>query len=134
MRVAYAVGTPANFACVDEIEAAGAVLDLKTLLISEERPADWDGAVGRLDHARLDELLEGLDPRGCVALMCGPGGMVSAVSDTLLDLGLPMKNVVYERFDYSGGASSRQDRRRSLAFVGVGGLLAAAVAAFSFSG
>lgn len=134
VRVAYAVGTPANFACVDEIEAAGAVLDLKTLLISEERPADWDGAVGRLDHARLGELLEGLDPKGCVALMCGPGGMVSAVSDTLLDLGLPMKNVVYERFDYSGGASSRQDRRRSLAFVGVGGLLAAAVAAFSFSG
>ncbi|CAD7057249.1 iron reductase [Pseudorhizobium halotolerans] len=134
VRVAYAVGTPANFACVDEIAAAGAVLDLKTLLISEEAPAGWDGAVGRLDNARLGELLEGLEPKGCVAMMCGPGGMVSAVSDTLLDLGLPMKNVVYERFDYSGGASSRQDRRCTLAFVGVGGLLAAAVAAFSFSG
>jgi len=132
VRLAYAVGAPSNFACLEEIAAAGTVLDLKVLLISEECPPDWQGAVGRLDPARLRDLLDGLDPKGCVALMCGPGGMVSAVSDALLDLGLPMKNVVYERFDYAGGASSRQDRLRSLAFAGLAVLLVAALTVFYF--
>jgi predicted ferric reductase len=133
VRVAYAVGMPTNFACLDEIAAAAAVLDLKVLLISEAATPDWQGAVGRLDHARLKDLLEGIEPETCVALMCGPGGMVSAVSDALLDLGLLMKNVVYERFDYAGGASSRQDRRRSLAFAGVATLLALCVALYSLA-
>lgn len=133
VRLAYAVGTPTNFACLDEIAAAADVLDLKALLISEEPAAGWQGTVGRLDQARLSDLLDGLDRSGCVALMCGPGGMVAVVSDMLLDLGLPMKNVVYERFDYAGGASSRQDRRRSLAITGVATLLAAALAMFYFA-
>jgi len=134
VRLAYAVGTPKNFACLDEIAAAGAELDLRVLLISEEEPPGWQGAVGRLDRTRLRDLLDGIEPTACIALMCGPGAMVSAVSDTLLDLGLPMKNVVYERFDYAGGASSRQDRRRSLAFVGVAVVLAAAALLFYWGG
>ncbi len=133
IRLAYAVGTPSNFACLDEIAAAKAALDLKVLLISEDSPPGWQGAVGRLDDARLKDLLGEIEPRSCVALMCGPGGMVSAISDTLLDLGLPMKNVVYERFDYAGGASSRQDRRRSLTFGGVAALLAAALSLYYFA-
>lgn len=126
VRLAYAAGTPANFACLPEIEAAASVLDLRTMLVSEEAAEDWTGLVGRLDRQRLAELLEGLDPERTVALMCGPGPMVTAVSDTLLDLGLPMDNVVYERFDYGGGVSSRQDRRRSLQLTGIGVALAAA--------
>ncbi|WP_245453353.1 ferredoxin reductase family protein [Aquibium carbonis] len=127
VRLAYAVGSPANFACLPEIEAAGRVLDLRVLLVSEEAGEGWTGLVGRLDQKRLGELLEGLDAKRTVALMCGPGPMVTAVSDTLLDLGLPMDHVVYERFDYGGGVSSRQDRRRSLQLAGIGAALAAAV-------
>ena len=133
VRLAYAVGAVSNLACVDEIEAAAAGLDLKYLLIVEEATEKWQGAVGRLDRARLESLLEGLDLHNTVALMCGPGPMVSAVSDTLLDVGMPMENVIYERFDYSGGAASRQDRRRSLAFIGVGSVLAAAVGSFTLA-
>lgn len=133
IRLAYAVGTPSNFACLDEVANAGTSLDLKVLLISEEGAADWQGTVGRLDSARLKELLGGIDPAGCIAMMCGPGPMVAAVSDTLLDLGFPMKNVVYERFDYAAGATSRQDRRRSLAYAGVAALLAGGIAAFYFA-
>jgi ferredoxin-NADP reductase len=33
--------------------------------------------------------------------------MITAVSDALHDLGMPMDHVVYERFDYSGGAAPR---------------------------
>ncbi|MFO8128242.1 MAG: iron reductase, partial [Yoonia sp.] len=61
--------------------------------------------------------------------ICGPGPMVAAVSDALLDLGLPMNNVVYERFDYAGSAS-RQDRRRTLNFLAVGAALAGMIGGF----
>jgi predicted ferric reductase len=133
VRLGYAAGTPANFACLDEIEAAGSRLDLRTMLVSEEDAAGWTGVVGRFDRQRLAALLEGLDPKQTIALMCGPGPMVTAVSDTLLDLGLPIGNVVYERFDYGGGVTSRLDRRRALQFAGIGVALAAALGVLSLA-
>lgn len=130
VRLAYAAGVPANFACLPEIEAARQVLDLQVMLISEEDAEDWAGLVGRLTHDRLRDLLQGLDPERTVALICGPGPMVTAVSDALLDLGLPMNKVIYERFDYAGGAS-RQDRRRALSFLAIGAGLAGVVGGFA---
>ena len=130
VRLAYAAGVPQNFACLPEIETAKQVLDLKVMLVSEEAGDGWTGEVGRLSADRLQSLLDGLDPQRSVALICGPGPMVTAVSDTLLDLGLPMNKVVYERFDYAGGAS-RQDRRRAAGFLGIGTGLAIAVAVFA---
>ncbi len=131
VRLAYAAGAPGKFACLPEIEAARGALDLRVMLLSGEGAEGWTGEVGRLDPDRLGRLLEGLDPARTVALMCGPGGMVTSVSDALLDLGLPMRNVVYERFDYASGATSRQDRRRSLAFAGIGAALALAAGLFA---
>lgn len=117
VRVAYAVGTPANFACLAEMEAAKADLDLQVMLVSESSEDGWTGEVGYLDRTKLAGLLDGLEPHRAVALICGPGPMVTAVSDTLLDLGLPMRNVVYERFDYGGVLAARQDRRRTFGFI-----------------
>jgi predicted ferric reductase len=131
VRLAYGAGHPDNFACLDDIEAAKDMLDLRVMLLSEEDREGWTGEVGMLDHDRLRRLLDGLEPARTVALMCGPGGMVTAVSDALLDLGMPMDQVVYERFDYSGGAASRQDRRRSTWFAALGLGLGLAVAAFA---
>ncbi len=131
VRLGYAAGRPENFACIDEIEAAKRMLDLKAVLASEVADEEWPGAVGRLDRRLLSELLQGLEPSRTVAFICGPGPMVTAVSDALLDLGLPMRNVVYERFDYGGETASRQDRRRTLGFLAVGGALAAVVATWT---
>ena len=129
VRLAYGAGTPENFACLDEIEAAGATLDLRSLVISETPAPGWPGETGRLDRDRLGAMLDGLDPGRTVAMICGPGPMVTAVSDTLLDLGMPMGNVIYERFDYSGG-TSRLDRRMRQRFLALGAGLAAGLAAF----
>jgi predicted ferric reductase len=133
VRLAYAAGRPENFACLDEIEAAKAVLDLETMFVSEEDEPGWRGVLGRLDRERLAGLLDGLERERNVAFICGPGPMVTAVSDALLDLGLPMKNIVYERFDYGGGTASRQDRRRTRAILAVGAALAVAVGAFAMA-
>jgi predicted ferric reductase len=130
VRLAYAAGRPENFACLDEIEAAKALLDIETMFVSEEDAPGWRGVVGRLDHVRLAELLDGLERSRTVAFICGPGPMVTAASDALLDLGLPMEGVVYERFDYAGGTASRQDRRRTRIFLAIGAALAALVVIF----
>ncbi|MEX0760548.1 MAG: ferredoxin reductase family protein, partial [Tistlia sp.] len=86
IRLAYAAGQPENFACLPEIEAARSRLDLQVTLLSEEGGPGWNGSVGRLDRGRLERMLEGLDPARSVALICGPGPMVTAISDRLLDL------------------------------------------------
>ena len=131
VRFAYAAGSPDKFACLDEIAAARDILDLQVLLLSEEGGQGWRGEVGRLDRSRLDGMLAGLDRQRTKAFICGPGPMVTAVSDTLLELGLPMNNVIYERFDYSGGARSHQDRRRTLSLVAIGAALAGMVSLFA---
>lgn len=117
VRLAYAVGHPANLACLDEIAAAAAVLDLRVMLISEAADPGGKAETGFLDAPRLARLLEGLVPETCVAMMCGPGPMVSAVSDGLLDQGLPKRNVVYERFDYAGALGARKDRHRTAQYL-----------------
>ena len=124
VRLGYAAGQPENFACLAEIAAAHERLDLEVTLVSEEGDPGWDHQTGRLDRDRLGGMLAGLDPARTVALICGPGPMVTAVSDTLLDLGMPMKKIIYERFDYSSGTASRQDRRRRRRFLGVAVALA----------
>ena len=82
------------------------------------------------DQPRLARLLIGLEPKETVAMMCGPGPMVVAVSDMLLDHGLPMERIVYERFDYSAGSASRQDRKRFVRFMAVGAAVVAGIAGF----
>ena len=69
VRVAYAAGTPANFACLAEVEAAKTVLDLQVMLVSESREDGWTGEFGYLDRTKLNALLEGLDPSRSVALI-----------------------------------------------------------------
>jgi len=130
VRLAYAVGQPANLACVEEIEAAKAVLGFEAMLISEAGGDGFAGETGRFDQRRLELLLDGLDAKETVAMMCGPGPMVVAVSDMLLDHGLPMERIVYERFDYSAGSASRQDRKRLVRFMAVGAAVAAGIAGF----
>lgn len=117
VRLAYAVGRPENMACLDEIAAAATVLDLRVMLISEAPDPSGGAETGLLDAPRLARLLEGLTLDTCVAMICGPGPMVSAVSDGLLGQGLPMRNVVYERFDYAGALGARKDRRRTAQYL-----------------
>jgi predicted ferric reductase len=131
VRLAYAAGHPDNFACLEEIEAARRALDLRIMLISEELTEGWAGAVGRIDRERLETLMDGLVAAETVVLLCGPGPMVTAVSDSLLDLGMPAQNIIYERFDYAGGTASRLDRRRAFQFLLTGAGLAGAVVAFA---
>ncbi|MCC5956701.1 MAG: ferric reductase-like transmembrane domain-containing protein [Natronohydrobacter sp.] len=133
VRLVYAVGQPQNFACLDELRAASSTLDLQLWLLSEDPPDASDMIHGRLTPVHLSDMLNGLSPDTTKALICGPGPMVVAVSDMLLDAGLPMRNVIYERFDYSGSARSRQDRARTGRMLGIGATFLVIVTGFALS-
>ena len=133
VRLAYAVGASHNFACLDELRAATETLDLQLWLLSEDPPDAADMIHGRLTQAHLSDMLHGLPPDTTKALICGPGPMVVAVSDMLLEIGLPMRNVIYERFDYAGGARSRQDRVRTARMLSVGAIFLAIMSGFALT-
>lgn len=129
VRLAYAVGQPQNLVCLAEIAAAESALDLRSLLLSERDAPGFAGAVGRLDRERLGVMMDGLPRARVTAMICGPGPMVTAVSDQLTDLGVPMDRVHYERFDYAEGAS-RQDRRMARRFRALGAVLIVGILGF----
>lgn len=129
VRLIYAAGTPENFACLPEIEELGKQLNLRAELVSETSAPGWNGRVGRIGPELLVEMLRGLSMDRTVAMICGPGAMMTAVADMLIDLGMPMPRIIYERFDYSDG-SSRLDRRLRQRFLAVGAGLVAGLAVF----
>jgi len=71
---------------------------LVTLFSRETQDVDLFN--GRLDAAKVRELATTLLPVDDIdeAFVCGPGGMIDAVSSALIDLGLPRPHVHLERF------------------------------------
>ncbi len=62
---------------------------------------------GRLDDAKLRQLLPGLvDPATIdAALLCGPGGMIDALTTPLIALGMPAERIHSERFTPAPGTA-----------------------------
>jgi predicted ferric reductase len=116
-----------------EIAQLATKLDLHAVFCVEVPDAEWDGALGRVDEAKLRQLLAGIAPEKAEVLLCGPAAMITATSEALLRLGLPLRRIRYERFDYdeAGDPKSRQMRRFFLAlFLAIGaGLFLTALSA-----
>ena len=87
--------------------------------------------VGRADRELLERTLAGLDRRGTVAMMCGPGPMVVAVSDTLGDLGLPQDANRLRSVSIMPRARPRGRPPSPRQFLLVGAGLAAGIALFA---
>lgn len=100
VRCVYAAGNPGNLVCAEEMRAMEQRLDLRNLFTVDEAGPDWKGDVGPIDAALLARALDGLDRTKTLALICGPTPMMIAVADALADAGLPLSNIVYERFAY----------------------------------
>lgn len=83
-----------------ELEEMTADLGLEVHHVLSQPPKDWDGAVGRLDQATLAKLL-GFDGReDWLYIVCGPAPMIDSVEDILEGLGVPMHQIVSEKFSY----------------------------------
>ena len=86
---------------------------------------------GPLNADHLRAALDGWDPATTVALICGPGPMMTAATDCLHRLGVPLGAIDYERFSYSATSLSDKDRRALAGFLLSWGAIAAAIAGFA---
>ena len=68
--------------------------------ILSEPPDDWTGAVGRLDEAVLQRYLC-FEGHACwLYVVCGPAPMIDDVEGSLERLGVPLGQIVSEKFSY----------------------------------
>ncbi len=131
VRLIYAARDRASLIDPAEFEPMLAGLDSRALYLVDEDTDDSRLGRGPIGDGHLRAMLDGIDPARASALLCGPGAMMVAVTDTLNDIGVPLDSIEYERFDYSDGAQSRKDRRILTRFRLTGAAVALAALAFA---
>lgn len=75
-------------------------LRLDLHLVLSEPPPSWDGPTGSLDKPVLTSLLDRDGANDRLYIVCGPAPMIDSVEDILEDLGIPMRQIVSEKFSY----------------------------------
>ena len=83
-----------------ELEAMARELNLDVHHVLSEPPLAWDGLTGKLDDAVLSDLLKFDDRENWLYFVCGPAPMIESVEDSLERLGIPMRQIVSEKFSY----------------------------------
>lgn len=86
----------------EEIEALEERLDLKTVYVLEEPPEDWKEKENLEEGFVTADILKRHLPEESIArevFVCGPGPMMDAVQDALLEVGVEQHNIHMERFN-----------------------------------
>lgn len=83
-----------------ELDSMKDELNMEVHHVLSEPPPDWSGFVGRVDQALLEKLLTVEDRRTWLYVVCGPAPMIDSVEGSLSRLGIPMRQVLAEKFDY----------------------------------
>lgn len=92
----------ADIIYADELRQLGEDAGVRVIhTLTRGRPPDWTGYTRRIDAAMLAEVA-GPPEAGSLAYVCGPTGLVEAVSLDLVALGYAPKQVLTERFGPSG--------------------------------
>jgi predicted ferric reductase len=130
LTIVYADRSAAQLAARAELEVMARASGRELHFIVAEPPADWTGLTGWLDLANLRKCM----PRGGAAewlyFVCGPPAMIDAVEMSLAGLGVPLAQIVSERFVYDTGIATPRERLTRAVIVGVIALQLAAVLAF----
>ncbi len=66
------------------------------ITLTKDSPADWRGLTGRIDKNMIATVIRGLEHLQCY--ICGMSPFVDAVTDALIELGIPAKAIKTERF------------------------------------
>ncbi len=84
----------------EELESLQRSMNLTLHHVLSEPPADWCGARGQLDRQVLDRLLSDPERTRWTYFVCGPAPMIDHVETSLTGLGIPLRQVVSEKFSY----------------------------------
>ena len=83
-----------------ELEEMKGTLNIEVHHILSEPPPDWTGPVGQLDEAILQRYLQFDGHRDWLYIVCGPAPMIDSVEDSLEKLGVPLRQILSEKFSY----------------------------------
>lgn len=131
VRVIYAARSRAALVDPAVLRAAHPTAEL-TVLADDAGAGQAEVGQGPMTPAHLTPLLAGLDPARTTALICGPGGMMTAMTDALHSCGLPLPRIRYERFSFGSGPVSQKDRRTLIGFAALNAAILALVLGFAF--
>jgi len=84
----------------DELNEMKESLGIEIHNILSEPPDDWTGAVGRTDEAVLRKYLCFEGHASWLYVICGPAPMIDDVENSLERLGVPLGQIVSEKFSY----------------------------------
>ncbi len=82
----------------DELKQLESKIELETIVILEEPPADWEGETGRISAEVLQRHLPQERISRCY-FVDGPVPMMEATEKALLDLGIPGRDINVELYD-----------------------------------
>jgi ferredoxin-NADP reductase len=84
---------------LEQFETLQKRMNLKVVLVLEEPPRNWTGESGYLTPAILRKYLPA-EFRQFEYFVCGPPGLMDAMEEALVGLGVPARRVHTERFDW----------------------------------
>ena len=84
----------------DELDEMKDILDIEIHHTLSEPPAGWVDGVGQLDEAVLRRYLEFEGHARWLYVVCGPAPMIDGVESNLEALGVPLGQIVSEKFSY----------------------------------
>jgi predicted ferric reductase len=99
MWLFYANPSWDDIAIHDELDELAARLDLEVVHVLEDPPEGWPGGTGFISDELLGEHLPPAASR-YQYFVCGPGPMMDAVEELLLDRGVSHGRIALERFDF----------------------------------
>ena len=62
---------------------------------------DWKGHVGMIDDELIRQTFASPKMKNWLYVICGPSAMMESVEDTFIDLGVPSRQIISERFDHA---------------------------------
>jgi predicted ferric reductase len=110
MLLVYGNRVEAQIACAEELAQLQRSLDLQVFHVLSEPPENWKGLTGQCDGATLERCLPAGGRDQWLYFVCGPTAMIDSTEDFLARAGVPLAQIVAERFRYDSGRQTVRER------------------------
>ncbi|MGY8991826.1 MAG: ferredoxin reductase family protein [Rhodospirillales bacterium] len=100
IRLIYGAKTEDKLVGVADIEMMKQSIDLQTRYVLDTPPDNWPGETGVISESIVHACFDFPQPATALYFLCGPPNMMESAEKTLLEMGLPLSQIVYERFTF----------------------------------
>ena len=118
VKLVYGNRHAGQIAAQPELDELAGRLRLEVVDVLSEPAPDWKGLRGVLDAQTLEACLPRENRARWLYFVCGPVEMIDAVELQLHHMGVPLTQIVSERFRYDGGVVTPRERLIRIAAAG----------------